>query len=217
MKLISIQVGLPKELGDSTSGDPFDKPWKSGFLKTPVAGKVMVNRLNLAGDGQADLENHGGADKAINSYPREHLLHWEKALKLKLDPGAFGENFSVEEKTENEVCIGDKFQIGKVILQVSQPRQPCWKLARRWRVKDLAVQVEQTGKTGWYFRVLNEGTVEAPGEMTLIDSPHPEWTVSRANEIMHHRKDDHEAALALAACPSLSESWKNSLSRRAAQ
>lgn len=214
MKLLSIQVGLPRNLGDSTSTDPMDKPWVSGFFKEPLSGEATITRLNILGDGQADLKNHGGHDKAINVYPAEHLQHWQNVLSLCLPHGAFGENFTTLGLTENEVCIGDVYRLGGVLVQVSQPRQPCWKLARRWRVKDLAAQVERTGLTGWYLRVLEEGLLTAPAEFTLIERPHPEWTVALANEVMHHRKSDLDAALSLANCAALSESWKISLTRR---
>ena len=215
MKLLSIQVGRPKELGNAQSSDPFDKPWISGFYKEPVSGEVQVSRYNIAGDRQADLKHHGGPDKAINVYPAEHLPLWEKELGIDLPHGSFGENFTTSGLVESEVCIGDTFQIGEVVVQISQPRQPCWKLARRWRIKDLAVQVERNGRTGWYLRVIKEGAVSAPAEITLLERPFPQWTVAQANEIMHRRKNDAEAARALAGCPALSESWKATLSRRA--
>lgn len=214
MKLLSIQVGTPQTHGHADATEPMDKPWVSGFFKSVVAGPVQVTRTQISGDGQADLVNHGGPDKAINVYPSEHLHYWQAELGLPLPPGAFGENFTVAGSLESDVCVGDVFRVGEVIVQVSQPRQPCWKLARRWRIKDLAARVERTGFTGWYLRVLQEGVVEAPAEFTLLERPHPEWSVALANEIMHHRKDDREAAHALAQCPALSASWITSLSRR---
>lgn len=105
--------------------------------------------------------------------------------------------------------------MGESLVQVSQPRQPCWKLARRWSVKDLALQVQQTGRTGWYFRVLREGTVQAGDALALVERPEPAWTVSRSNEVMHHRKADFALAAELAAVPVLSASWQNSQRLRA--
>ena len=215
MRLLSIQVGLPRELGDPASSDPMDKPWVSGFFKETVSGPVAASRLNLEGDGQADLRVHGGLDKAINVYPEEHRHYWESELELTMPPGAFGENFTVAGVAEGDVCIGDVFRIDGITVEISQPRQPCWKLARRWRIKELAVLVERSGRTGWYFRVKEEGTVAAPAGMELIERPHPEWTVALANEIMHRRKSDADSARRLANCPALSESWKTSLQRRA--
>jgi len=215
-KLLSIQVGPPKTL-ESPNFSGGLKTWTTGIFKEPVAGPVAMHLTGLAGDGQADLVNHGGPDKAVNVYALEHYPYWREKLNIpSLTNGAFGENFTTEGLLETEVCIGDTFTLGEAIVQVSQPRQPCWKLAMKWHIKDLALQVEQTGKTGWYFRVLKEGTVCAGDELKLIKRPFPKWTIEEANQIMHHRPDDLAAATELAACPLLSLSWKEMLSERAA-
>ncbi len=215
MTLASIQCGSVTDLLSAGTSEWWDKPWQTAFDKQPVVGPVQAGALGLAGDAQADLANHGGPDKAICVYPASHYPHWRSALNLPdLPHGAFGENFTVADAAEDDVCIGDVFRIGGAIVQISQPRQPCWKLARRWRVKDLAAQVERTGRTGWYFRVLQPGEVDAGQLVEPAGRPHPEWRVSLANEIMHHREADHAAAAALAACPALSASWRESLARR---
>jgi MOSC domain-containing protein YiiM len=215
-ELLSIQVGLPRELGIPEAIHPDDRLWTSGFYKSPVAEPRMVRRLNIDGDGQADLVNHGGIDKAICVYSADHYPYWRSELNLpELPFGAFGENFTVGNLTEEQICIGDTWQAGDVLVQVSQPRQPCWKLARRWRIKTLALQVQVTGKTGWYFRVLQEGVIAAPVPLTLLERPFPDWTVARANYLMHHDKGDFSLAGELAAVPLLSASWKATLSRRA--
>jgi MOSC domain-containing protein YiiM len=105
--------------------------------------------------------------------------------------------------------------VGQAVVQVSQPRQPCWKLAYRWRMKDLTARVERTGRTGWYLRVLEEGDVAAGQPLVLLDRPFPEWTVQRASGAMAGRKHDRQAALALAALPPLSASWRETLSAAA--
>lgn len=216
--IVSIQVGLPRQCGDGDAADPMERRWTTGFYKEPVVGPVRVGRVNLDGDGQADLVNHGGPDKAVCVYPADHYPYWREALNLPtLPPGAFGENLTVEGLTEAGVCIGDIWRIGVVTVQVSQPRQPCWKLARRWRIKTLALQVQQTGRTGWYFRVLEEGTVSAASPLCLVQRHHPEWTVERANKVMHHDKDDVRAAAELAGLSLLSASWRGTLARRAEQ
>jgi len=215
--LVSVQIGVPRTIGRADLVDPMDQVWTTGFFKEPVAGLVWLGRVNLAGDSQADLQNHGGPEKAVNVYPAEHYPHWERDLGLgALAFGAFGENFTTEGLLEADVCVGDVFGIGEAVVQVSQPRQPCWKLARRWRMKDLALKVQQTGRTGWYFRVLREGHVQTGAKLRLIERRHPEWTVDAANDVMHHRAQDFEAARALAACPALSVRWKESLARRVA-
>lgn len=214
--IISLQVGLPRVVEVTDTGNSSGQAWTTGFFKHPASGLLWLGRLNLDGDGQADLENHGGPEKAVNVYPSEHYADWAQTIGLvNLQPGAFGENFTTEGLLESEVCIGDVFEIGQSLVQVSQPRQPCWKLARRWGVKDLALQVQETGRTGWYFRVLREGHVQAGDSLVLLERHCPNWTVSVANEVMHHRIDDRQAAQGLADCVYLSSRWREKLKRRA--
>ncbi len=210
-EIISIQTGLPQELCGA-------KSWTTGFLKQPVTELLWLGATNLEGDGQADLVHHGGTHKAVCVYSGEHYPYWRETLKLPEMPwGSFGENFTVAELTESDVCIGDVWQIGSATVQVSQPRQPCWKLARRWNIKDLALQVQETGYTGWYFRVLVEGSVQCGMTMSLIERRCPEWTVAAANDVMHHDKKNLDAAARLAALPLLSPSWKETLDNRVAR
>ncbi|MBW4485280.1 MAG: MOSC domain-containing protein [Tildeniella torsiva UHER 1998/13D] len=217
LKIISIQVGLPQTLGTEASPNLMDRRWTTGFFKQPIAGEVWLGHTNLAGDGQADLKNHGGVDKAVLAYSAEHYPDWRSHLhNSNLPYGGFGENFTVAGQTEAEVCIGDTYAIGNARVQVSQPRQPCWKLSRRWRVEDLALQVKANGRSGWYFRVLEEGVVQPGLAITLCDRPYPQWTVARANEIMHHGLGDRAAATELAGCPLLSRNWQEKLLRRGA-
>jgi MOSC domain-containing protein YiiM len=217
--LASIQVGLPRELGEPGAADPLDRPWTTGFYKRQIPGPVRLGLTQLEGDGQADLAHHGGPEKAVLAYSAEHYPLWSTVLNnSELPPGAFGENFTIAGQTEADVCIGDVWQIGdRVVVQISQPRQPCWKLARRWRIQLLALQVQQTGRTGWYFRVLNAGLV-APGmPLALVERPHPTWSVARANRTMHEEKHDLPAAAELAAIELLSSSWRTTLARRVEQ
>jgi MOSC domain-containing protein YiiM len=215
-RLVSIQVGKPRTVTDTGSGRSTDQSWTTGFFKDAVSGLVLLERTNLAGDGQADLDNHGGPEKAVNVYPVEHYPYWERTVGFThLQPGAFGENFTTEGLLEADVCIGDVFEVGDALVQISQPRQPCWKLARRWDMKDLALRVQETGRTGWYFRVLREGHLQAGNTLVLIERPSPNWTVAAANEVMHHRLDHRQAALDLANCIHLSPRWRTKLERRA--
>jgi MOSC domain-containing protein YiiM len=214
-QLVSINVALPRELPPPPTGWPKDPPWlsrMSAIYKEPVAGPVWLGTINLDGDRQADLKNHGGEDKAVNAYPADHYPDWRATLaRPEMTWGAFGENFTITGLDEETVCIGDIYQIGPARVQVTQPRQPCWKLARKWGVKDLVRQVERARRTGWYFRVLAEGEVGAGLPLVLLDRPHPEWTIARAFVTMHRRKRDPEAAAALAACPELAASWRETL------
>lgn len=214
--LASIQVGLPRTLGQVDAADPMDRRWTTGFYKEPVPGPVYLGLTNLDGDGQGDTVHHGGPEKAVLAYSGDHYAAWRQELNLPdLPPGAFGENFTVNGLTEADVCIGDTWQVGPdVLLQVSQPRQPCWKLARRWRIKNLALQVQQTGRTGWYLRVLQPGTVAAGMKLVLRERPFPEWSVARANQVMHNKREDFDLAAELASVPLLAANWQHTLQRR---
>ena len=146
-RLVSIQVGLPRTHEPT---DAAERPWTTGFYKDPVSGPVFVKRTNIEGDGQADLRVHGGIDKAVLAYAAEHYAAWREELDQPHLPfGAFGENLTIADLTERDVCIGDIWQVGDVLLEVSQPRQPCWKLARRWHIKTLPKLVVQSGRSGW--------------------------------------------------------------------
>ncbi len=214
--VVSIQVGLPQSLGTEGAPDPMDRPWSTGFFKDPIQGEIWLDWTNLAGDGQADLTNHGGPHKAVLAYAAEHYPYWRETLKLPdLPYGAFGENLTVQGQSEATVCIGDIYDLGEAQLQVSQPRQPCWKLSRRWRIRDLALQVQTGGRSGWYFRVLRPGQIQPGLDLILRERPFPEWTVAQANHIMHHELNNPEAAADLAQCPVLAPSWQQTLLKRA--
>lgn len=212
--ILAMHVGEPESLGFDGAAAWFDEPWTTAIFKRPVNGPTTVQRDGLVGDRQADRLNHGGPDKAICVYPAAHYPLWRADLHEALhgadfDASAFGENFTVQGLAEDAVCIGDIYAVGAdVIVQVSQPRQPCWKLARKWRIKELTARAIQTGRTGWYVRVLGEGTVRVGDPLTLRTRPHPEWTISAANQVMHFREGDTRA---LADLDELSQSWKHTL------
>ena len=211
-KVLALRVGKVRELGGGESGEWWDKPWQSGFVKDAQDGACWLAYGGFRGDEQADRKYHGGPEKAVCAYFSGHYPYWRKALGIPdLPYGSFGENVTLDCFSEPDACIGDRFSLGAAEVQISQPRQPCWKLARRWRVKDLAVQAEQTGFTGFYFRVVRHGHVRVGDALELLERPFPAWSIERSNEIMHHSKDDLEAARELADCPLLSSSWKDSL------
>ena len=214
--LLSIQIGAPKDYGSEGAADVHDQPWTTGFFKTPVEGPVFAGTTNLAGDGQADLVNHGGIDKAVLAYSADHYPKWREELNMPGMPyGAFGENLTIAGLSEKSVCIGDIFRIGEVTFEVSQPRQPCWKLARRWRMHELTGLVVRNGRSGWYLRVLEEGWIEARMPVTLIERTNPDWPIARANEILYYRRQDLPLTLELAAVPRLADSWVQELQERA--
>ena len=208
-RIVSLQIGLPRLM------DPHGQPWTTATFKDAVAGRVALSTEGLAGDGHADLEHHGGLDKAVLVYSGDHSERWRRELFPDgLPAGAFGENFTVQGLAEAGVCVGDIFDVGSARVQVSQPRQPCWKQARRYGLADLVVRILRTGRTGWYLRVLREGGVAAGDVLTLVERPYPEWTVERANQVMHVAKTNREMTLELAACPALAMAWVKSLRQR---
>jgi MOSC domain-containing protein YiiM len=214
--LCSIQIGTPKNYGFEDAIDTHDKPWTTGFFKMPIEGQVFVGATNLTGDGQADLINHGGIDKAVLAYSADHYSKWRNELCVPDMPyGAFGENLTIVGLSEESVCIGDIFRIGAVTFEVSQPRQPCWKLARRWRMHELTGLVVSNGRSGWYLRVLEQGWIESQMRVALIERPNPAWSIARANEILHHRRTDLPLTLELADVPRLATSWVEELHERA--
>ncbi|MFN8525390.1 MAG: MOSC domain-containing protein [Chloroflexota bacterium] len=189
-----------------------DGVWTSGIFKEPVAGAVWLRTTNLDGDGQADLTNHGGPDKAVLVYSADHYPRWTAELSRDdLPHGAFGENFTVAGLDELTVCIGDTFQIGAAHVQVSQPRQPCWKLERRLRHPGMIGLVQATSRSGWYVRVLREAQVAPDTPVTLLHRPHPEWTIARASQAMRYRLEQPAEAAALGCCPELATSWRSRL------
>jgi MOSC domain-containing protein YiiM len=220
--LISIQLGKIRTQSGDGHGEPAGKPWTTGFYKMPVDGPVQLTSDGVVGDQIADTKNHGGADKAVLAYAASHYDLWRQELAaLQLDPafaaqfgpGAFAENLTILGLCERNVCIGDVWQMGaEVQLQVSQPRQPCWKINRRWGVKTMTRRVAQSGRTGWYCRVFVGGRICAGDHLKLLQRPHPDWTVARANDVLMGRELDQYAAMELRSIDELATAWKKSLS-----
>ena len=158
MKLLSLQVGRPRTVKWRR------RPVTTGIFKEPVAGRLMLRRDNLEGDEQADLRVHGGRDKAVYVYPSEHYAFWRNQLPgLHLPYGMFGENFTTEGLDESTVCIGDHVRIGGAIVEVTQPRVPCYKLGVRFGRPDMPQRFHASGRCGFYLAVLEEGDV-GPGD-----------------------------------------------------
>ena len=203
-RVVSLNVGRPVQIDGAD-------PWTSGIYKSPVAGRVRLALENLAGDAQADLKVHGGPDKAVCVYSADHFPAWREELRVaECAPGWFGENFSVEGQRETVVCIGDTYRVGTALVQISQPRAPCWKLGRRWNRLDMPKLVLQSGRTGWYVRVLEAGDVECGDELILVERPFSGLTIDAVNAVAYSRggTPDIDAARALANCPALARSWR---------
>ncbi|KAA9019483.1 MOSC domain-containing protein [Niallia endozanthoxylica] len=209
-------AGKVKKLGSLHAATLMEREWETGMFKERMIGEIWLEKTGLIGDEVADTKNHGGVEKALFAYPIKHYDDWRKEPKLEtIEVGAMGENLAVSQMEESSVCVGDTYQFGDAVIQVSQPRQPCWKPARRFRLIDFAIQIQQSGRTGWYFRVLKEAFVHDKQELVLLDRPYPQWTISKCNEVMHMKKDDIRLAKKLASCELLALNWKQTLQKRA--
>lgn len=205
----SIQIGQVVTAGNPESKDIRDRLWTSAFNKKPTDATVTVNSLGIVGDEVADTRFHGGPDKALLCYDARHYEQWViEHPELAMSGGAMGENLTLDGHSESDVCIGDVYDVGTCRLQVSQPRQPCWKMARRWGVKTLVKEATQTGRTGWYVRVLTAGKITAGDELRIVERPNEKWTIARANDILFGREFDRIAVFELMNLPELADAWK---------
>jgi MOSC domain-containing protein YiiM len=206
MRIISLNVGLP-------SAQLYEgREVITAGAKKPVSRAVL--RLGrVEGDGQADLVNHGGLEKAVCVYPFDHYPYWNRQLGRDLKPGAFSENLTVFGAIETEVCVGDVFQIGEAMVQVSQPRMPCTKLAGKNESKMLPKLMANVGYTGFYVRVLSEGLVAA-GDGFDLERAHPERiTIAEVNSIIYEKSNDVALIKRLAELAEFSEVGRALLSQ----
>ena len=213
--ILSIQVGMPKTYDSPTaSGDGQDRSWDSGIFKFGLEGPVFLGETNLVGDGQADLRVHGGPDRALLIYSAEHYPAWETRFGRPLTYGSFGENFTVTKATELEVCLGDVWVSDDIEIEVSQPRLPCFKVARRLDWPGLNVEIIANRKGGWYARVLKQGFVERGQNLRLVARPNPTWNIDRAFHLYMTEKNDMVVLKELHGLPQISTLWKDSLAKR---
>ncbi|KXJ37534.1 hypothetical protein AX282_19780 [Bacillus spizizenii] len=206
--VLSLNLGKPQTL-------EYDgKKIETGIMKQPADSAVMLYRENFEGDGQADLVNHGGPDKAVCVHPAEHYPFWRELLSRPLPSAAFGENLTVAGLTEENVCIRDVFKLDEAVVQVSQPRQPCVKLAKKLGVKEMVLKVQQTGYTGFYFRVLEEGRVAPGAKLELLSKGEKDISVQFANRINYHDAKNLAAIERILSEDTLSESWRASFMKK---
>ena len=185
----------------------------SAIDKRAVEGRRVVDALGIAGDEQADLSVHGGPDKAIHHYPRDHYGWWAETIgdhALLQDAGAFGENISTSGLTESAACIGDRYRLGSALVEISQGRQPCWKLGHRFGIATLPATVVSSRRGGWYYRVIEDGAVRAGDALELMERPLPDWSVERVFHLLIGGAGKREPAAlrALAAMDLLAANWR---------
>lgn len=191
----------------------------SAIDKQPCAGAVRAGPDGLEGDEQGDRRVHGGPDKALHVYPFAHLAAWRRELPQAADrlraEGAFGENLAIAGPTEAEVCLADRWRLGGARFEVSQGRQPCWKLDDRFGVDGMARRVQASGRTGWYLRVLEPGPVAAGDAIVLEARPHPDWPLARLMQAIDRGERDPATLRAILELP-LPVSWRKLFEQRLA-
>lgn len=197
------------------------EPILSAIGKRPRRGCLWLSRSGLQGDEQGDRVFHGGPDKALHQYAAEHYAFWRARFPdspLVLEPGAFGENLSGVGMCERNVHVGDVFAVGAALLQVTQARQPCFKLNLRLRREDAALAMQACGRTGWYYRVLREGWIGAGYQIALVERVQPDWPLSRLIGALYPADlaapELAEEWRQAAALPELAERWRQAFERR---
>jgi MOSC domain-containing protein YiiM len=209
MKLISVNVALPQTV-----------TWKgrivtTGIFKTPVDGRVQVRSLNLNGDRQADLAVHGGPNKAIYAYPSEHYAYWRGEFpSMELPWGMFGENFTLEGLLEEAVHIGDRFRIGSGVMMVTQPRIPCYKLAAKFGREDIIQRFLESGRSGFYLKVVREGDVGAGDRIEPMSRDSAAVTVTEVARLYNGQSDDRDLFQRAVQLEALPERWRDRFQER---
>jgi MOSC domain-containing protein YiiM len=212
IEIVAVNVGAPRVLAEHDGERVY-----SGIAKQPVSigTTLWLSTGNLAGDSQADLTVHGGPDKAVYAYPSEHLAPWTVELEEPLGPAAFGENLSTLGVLETDVCIGDVWRWDDAVIQICQPRWPCYKLALHRRRADIQARMRASGRTGWYFRVLEPGEIVVGSAIDVVARDSAGLTVMDAHVAMGDRHLAHrELVEALANHPALASQWREPLRER---
>jgi MOSC domain-containing protein YiiM len=215
--LVSVQVSQA-QTRSVVNFDTRNPEWTSAIWKSAINRPVWVGELGLTGDDQADKKNHGGPDQAVMGYSAEHYGYWRTDLPhIAWEYGGFGENLTIAGQDENSVCYGDIYQIGAVLLQVTTPRFPCWKLARRWEQKDLTARVETNGYSGWYYRVLEQGEIQAGQDIVLTERTYPDLSISQLRPVLQNPEDFPDVVMRLLADPIPLVRWADRLRSKLAQ
>lgn len=209
MRIAHINVSMPKTLQNG------ERTVSTGIFKQPVEGPVAVRFLNLEGDGQADLWAHGGSFRSVYAYPAEHYDYWASELRRDdLAPGQFGENFTVSGMLENEIHVGDRFRIGTAMVEVSQPRVPCFKLAIKMGVENFQARFLKEGRLGFYLRVLEEGQVSAGDRFEFTARDPNGMSVRAVSDLLYFDTDNLDATRQALSIGALSHGWKESFAER---
>ncbi|MGB3471802.1 MAG: MOSC domain-containing protein [Erythrobacter sp.] len=203
---------------------PFNGAETSAIMKRPREGVVQLLTDGFAPDEQADRRVHGGPEKAVHLYPWDHHAIWrgelspelnnDAAIALLDEPGAFGSNLCVPDLIEDDVFIGDRFRLGSAIIQVNQPRQPCWKVDHRFGAKGMTARIVKTGRSGWYFRVIEQGDVAAGDSLERIADGDTDWSVRQVFDALIGGRGEQSNYETLARHPLLSPQMRTKAQRK---
>lgn len=203
-RLRALRVGKARPLAE-------DGP-VSAIAKAAVGEPLWLGPEGLAGDQQADRRHHGGPEKAVHHYPYDHYPFWRETLpgppQVLAESGAFGENLVTCDMTEETVCVGDILRLGGAVVQVSQARQPCRTLNTRFGVPDMARRVQDSGRTGWYYRVLEPGEVAPDAALERLERPRPDWPLVRVLRLLFREPECFDELASMAEVPELAGSWR---------
>lgn len=210
MKVVSVNVGMPRGIMTKMG------PVTTGIFKEPITGPVMIRTLNLDGDRQADLTVHGGPQKAVYAYPAEHYSYWRDQLpQTKIGPAMFGENLTTEGLFEDSLFIGDRLRVGSAVLEATQPRMPCYKLALKFGRDDMIKRFLNSGKSGFYFSVVEEGEVDMDSPVEILSRDENQVSISDISRLYIDHEPDVELLQRALRVPALPRSWKDYLVERA--
>lgn len=201
--------------GGITRLEPDGQP--SGIIKQRLTGETRIRPEGINGDVQADRRFHGGVEKALHQFAAEHFVDLQAAFPSAaqaLVPGSIGENLSSQGLTEGQACIGDIFRLGTALVQISQPRRPCWKIDRRYDENGIAQYIELAGTTGWYLRVLEPGRCQPADHLALQEQVHPGWTIFRINDLEQAVRPELAELEAASQLRALNSEWRQRFAQR---
>ncbi len=211
-----MRVGRVRSLPQPDWDHSPHRTWETAYRKDEVSGPIHVGPVGLTGDEVYSTDVHGGPQMAVLAYSAGHYPAWRQELGLtEFGPGAFGENLTLDGQDEHSVCIGDTFEVGEVMLQVSQPRGPCSNISRYWGIPTLLKRVSESRRTGWYLRVLRAGQLEHGQHLKLVEQPHPDWSIERLLQLRTDPLVDSAGVRWLSTCESLSPEWRAKYGRHA--
>ena len=213
--LKALLTGQPRAYGDERATQPLKRRWETAIFKQARAGEVRANELGFEGDAVADTLHHGGEEKAIFANSLQNYAAWGRFLGLKnLAYGAMGENLTISGLHEQNVCIGDVHRIGSLVLQVSQPRKPCYKLSMRWGNAEMTAEIARSGLTGWYYRVLETGSCRAGDEIYVVERDPAMMSVMELNRLFYGDRLDEKLLAKFNLLTTLTPKWREDMRRK---